>query len=346
MKLMTADDVHRALEDSEMAVLHAVQSAYIAHDLGQSDLPFSAFVRPIERPGTRFIALPAYLGGEQPLAGVKWVSSFPHNVENGRQRASSLVVLSGLETGYPRAIVEGSRINAWRTAASAALASMTLRGGAPVTTIGVIGCGTIALEQVRFLRVAHPEAHTALLFDHDPHRARLFGDVIGREFPQLTPVVVDHAERVVHSAETVAITTTAPAPWLTLPASGRPTGQVLLHVSLRDLTAASILSSHNVVDDAEHVNRENTSIALAARQRPDLSFVQGTLGSILRTGTYRPDPAGVVFSPFGLGILDLAVAALVLERSSNLGLGTEVPGFDPPEHVVAGSTTDSTGARS
>lgn len=345
MKLMTADDVHRALADSEMAVLHAVQSAYIAHDLGQSDLPFSAFVRPIDQPGTRFIALPAYLGGERPLAGVKWVSSFPHNVDTGRQRASSLVLLSGLDTGYPRAIVEGSRINAWRTAASAALASMTLRAGQPVSTIGVIGCGTIALEQVRFLRVAHPEAHTALLFDHDPRRARQFGDVIGREFPQLTPLVVDRAEQVIQRGDTIAVTTTAPAPWLTFAASGRPTGQVLLHVSLRDLTVSSILSSQNVVDDIEHVNRENTSIALAAQQQPDLSFVQGTLGSILRAGTYRPDPAGVVFSPFGLGILDLAVAALVLERSSRLGLGTEVPGFDPPEHIVAG-TTNTTGARS
>ena len=334
MKLMTADDVHRTLADSEMAVLHAVQSAYIAHDLGQSDLPFSAFVRPIDQPGTRFIALPAYLGGDQALAGVKWVSSFPHNVDTGRQRASSLVLLSGLDTGYPRAIVEGSRINAWRTAASAALASMTLRAGQPVTTIGV-----------RFLRVAHPEARTALLFDHDPHRSRQFGDVIGREFPQLTAIVVDRAEQVIQRGDTVAVTTTAPAPWLTLAASGRPTGQVLLHVSLRDLTVTSILSSHNVVDDVAHVNRENTSIALAAQQQPDLSFVQGTLGSILRTGTYRPDPAGVVFSPFGLGILDLAVAALVLERSSRLGLGTEVPGFDPPEHIVAG-TTNSTGARS
>ncbi|MCZ4517150.1 hypothetical protein O4220_01385 [Rhodococcus ruber] len=345
MKLMTADDVHRALADSEMAVLHAVQSAYIAHDLGQSDLPFSAFVRPIDQPGTRFIALPAYLGGDQALAGVKWVSSFPHNVDTGRQRASSLVLLSGLDTGYPRAIVEGSRINAWRTAASAALASMTLRAGQPVTTIGVIGCGTIALEQVRFLRVAHPEARTALLFDHDPHRARQFGDVIGREFPQLTPIIVDRAEQVIQRGDTVAVTTTAPAPWLTLAASGRPTGQVLLHVSLRDLTVTSILSSHNVVDDVDHVNRENTSIALAAQQQPNLSFVHGTLGSILRTGTYRPDPAGVVFSPFGLGILDLAVAALVLERSSRLGLGTEVPGFDPPEHIVAGAT-NSRGARS
>ncbi|WP_206492783.1 2,3-diaminopropionate biosynthesis protein SbnB [Rhodococcus sp. KRD162] len=346
MKLLTADDVHRALVDSEVAVLRAVQSAYIAHDLGQSDLPFSAFVRPIDQPSTRFIALPAYLGGDHPLAGVKWVSSFPHNVDTGRQRASSLVLLSGLDTGYPRAIVEGSRINAWRTAASAALASMTLRAGNPVTVIGVIGCGTIALEQVRFLRVAHPESRTALLFDHDPQRARQFGDVIAREFPQLTPTIVDRAERVVEGADTVAVTTTAPAPWLTLPSSGRPAGQVLLHVSLRDLTTASILAARNVVDDVEHVNRENTSISLAARQQPDLSFVQGTLGSILRAGTYLPDPAGVVFSPFGLGILDLAVAALVLDRSSSLGLGTEVPGFDPPEHVVAGTIIDSTGARS
>ena len=58
----------------------------------------------------------------------------------------------------------------------------------------------------------------------------------------------------------------APALELACSPAYQDDGQVLLHVSLRYLTAASILSSHNVVDDAEHVNRENTSVALAARR--------------------------------------------------------------------------------
>ncbi|HYN19767.1 MAG TPA: 2,3-diaminopropionate biosynthesis protein SbnB, partial [Thermoanaerobaculia bacterium] len=77
-----------------------------------------------------------------------------------------------------------------------------------------------------------------------------------------------------------------------------PAGAVILHISLRDLSPEAILASDNVVDDGD-----------APARRGD--------GSI------------AVFSPFGLGVLDVAVGKLVLDSARATGRGTPVASFLP-----------------
>ncbi|GAA3220189.1 hypothetical protein GCM10020256_25970 [Streptomyces thermocoprophilus] len=130
MKILGRDDVDAALKGLDPVVLDAVRTAYVLHGQGHSQVPFSSFLRPPTPAGSRIISLPAYLGGPEPVMGLKWISSFPANVEKGLQRASSVQILNDLHTGYPTALMEGSRISASRTAASAALAAGALHGGA------------------------------------------------------------------------------------------------------------------------------------------------------------------------------------------------------------------------
>lgn len=128
MKLYTRETVETALVGRHGQVLSAVQSAYMLHSTGETSLPFSTFLRPAGYPNDRIIALPAHIGGDFDIAGIKWISSFPENLDRGQQRASSVLILNSLETGYPTALLESSQISATRTAASAALASATLHG--------------------------------------------------------------------------------------------------------------------------------------------------------------------------------------------------------------------------
>jgi ornithine cyclodeaminase len=74
-----------------------------------------------------------------------------------------------------------------------------------------------------------------------------------------------------------------------------------------------VLASSNVVDDVEHCLKADTSLHLTEQRLGHRDFIAGTLDDVL-AGRLRP-PAGrpVVFSPFGLGVLDLAVGKHVYD---------------------------------
>ncbi len=94
--------------------------------------------------------------------------------QKGIERASATIILNSTETGLPLAVMEGSVISAYRTAASAALAATTLWGQRPATAVGVFGCGLINFETLRFLLAARPEIETIRLYDLSAERAAMF----------------------------------------------------------------------------------------------------------------------------------------------------------------------------
>ncbi|MFR9795975.1 2,3-diaminopropionate biosynthesis protein SbnB [Streptomyces sp. MS06] len=338
MKILGRDDVRTALTGLEPAVLDAVRDAYLLHGRGDSHLPFSSFLRPPRPAGSRIISLPAYLGGPEPVMGLKWISSFPANVEKGLQRASSVQVLNDLDTGYPTAVLEGSQISSSRTAASAALAAGALHGTRRVREVGLIGCGTINQRVLSFLRLTHPDLESVVLQDVVPGRAEVFAGELESEHPGIAFRTGDVAEAL--GAETVSIATTDSTYWLDLADHpDRPAGQVILHLSLRDLATDSILNAYNVTDDTEHAVREQTSLHRAEQKTGHREFVHAEIASVLASPEPPATDRTIVFSPFGLGVLDLAVAQAVLRAATEAGLGTEAEGFDPGSHRVTAAMT-------
>ena len=329
--MLGADDVGALLARREQEVIDVVDRAYRLHGAGQSSLPHSTFLRFPGDDVNRIIALPAFLGDSFQVAGMKWIASFPGNLKRGMARASAVLVLNSCETGQPEAILEGSLISAQRTAASAALAARVFMGGRLPETTGIIGTGLINREIARFLGAALPGIGRLAVFDLDVERAARFAAQV-RDSPGL-PAEIDVApslDSVLRTCPLVSFATTAIRPHVK-DLSSCPPGAAILHVSLRDLSPQSILGSDNVVDDIDHVSRAQTSIHLAEQLSGSRDFIRCTLAEILEgTAPPRRDETSVtVFSPFGLGILDVALGKWVLDLARTAGRGTTVTSFLP-----------------
>src|ERR1700704_2195224 len=229
--LVPGPAVRDILQANRGAVIDIVRQTYIDHDAGRSINPDSHFLRFPDKPDSRIIALPAFLGADVQLAGIKWVSSFPANTAAGIPRASAVLVLNDYETGYPIACLEAATISSARTAASAAVAASALRPGRyRGTTIAVVGAGIIARNVCDFLHEAGCEPDSYLVHDIDAQSGRSLVDHL-RTGLQHTATFTDDLDAALH-ADTVVFTTTVAEPYVRAPFVP---GQVVLNISLRDL---------------------------------------------------------------------------------------------------------------
>jgi ornithine cyclodeaminase len=331
--ILRGGEVNEILAGREHDVLDAVARAYLAHSQGASNLPHSTFLRFPNDDLNRIIALPAYLGDGFGVAGLKWIASFPGNVQKGMARASAVLILNSPTTGLPEAILESSLISARRTAASAALAARELRRGRATGSAGLIGTGVINFETARFLLHTIPDLTELVLFDLDAARAGEAAARIAEMAQSVRPVPVRVAasrDELFRSCPLIAFATTAVKPHVDDLSACQP-GATILHTSLRDLTAGVILAADNVVDDADHVSRAQTSIHLAELETGHRGFIRCTLADLLAGTAPAKQNVGApsVFSPFGLGVLDLAVGDLVRRRALEAGSGTVIDSFLP-----------------
>ena len=326
--VLCGPDVHALLEGRNREVIDAVRDAYVAHQAGRSCLPHSVFVRFPGRVKERIIALPAYLGGDEEIAGIKWISSFPGNLERGISRASAIMVLNSLETGRPEVILEGSLISAARTAASAALAADVLHPAGDIDVLGIVGCGLINREIVRFVSSLGRQVGRILVYDVDPQRAAHFAEVLAPFAGKIPVEACTALGDLMARAHVISFATTAVEPTVSDITAFRP-GATILHISLRDLMPEVVLGADNVVDDVDHVMRAQTSLHLAEQKEGHRRFVRCTLAEIINGSqpARRDDKSIVIFSPFGLGILDLALARLIMKHARVLEQGIRIDRF-------------------
>jgi 2,3-diaminopropionate biosynthesis protein SbnB len=320
--------VQQALAGRERQVAELVEDTYRLHGAGDSVNPPSYFLRFPDRPSARIIALPASIGGKLRVDGLKWISSFPENVAAGIPRASAVLILNDHDTGYPFACLESSIISATRTAASAAVAADWLsrdRGQRPAR-VGFFGTGLIARYIHTFL------AGTGWSFDqigvHDlsADSAAGFRGYLEQSGASGTITVYERPEQLIRSSDLVVFATIAGEPHVSeLSWFGHK--PLVLHVSLRDLAPEILLASFNLVDDVEHCLKASTSPHLAEQLTGSRDFLAGTLDDVMAGRVTVPADRPVVFSPFGLGVLDLAVGKYVYDEVARSGELNVIDGF-------------------
>jgi 2,3-diaminopropionate biosynthesis protein SbnB len=311
--------VQAVLAGREKEIVELVEATYRLHGAGDSVNPPSYFLRFPDRPTARIIALPASIGGQVRVDGLKWISSFPENVAAGIPRASAVLILNDHDTGYPFACLESSVISATRTAASAAAAADWLTRSRPrPARIGFVGVGLIARYIHTFL------AGTGWAFDeigvHDlsPDSAAGFRGYLEQSGTAAAVTVHESAESLIRGSDLVVFATVAGQPHVH-DRSWFDHAPVVLHVSLRDLAPEILLDAVNVLDDVEHCLKAETSPHLAEQLTGGRDFLDGTLDDVMAGRVIIPPDRTVIFSPFGLGVLDLAVGKFVYDQVARAG---------------------------
>src|SRR6202012_4009277 len=317
--VISGGQVAAVLQGRERQITELVEATYRVHDAGDSVNPPSYFLQFPDRPRDRIIALPASIGGSIRVDGLKWVSSFPEKVAAGVPRASAVLLLNDHDPGYPFACLESSIISATRTAASAALAAGWLsRSRSRPARVGFFGTGLIARYIHTFL------AGNGWTFDeigvHDLSADSMAGF---RGYLETSGVAgqitcYDRAEDLIGASDLVVFATIAGTPHVTEP-SWFKHNPVVLHISLRDLAPEILLESFNLVDDIEHCLKANTSPHLVEQATGSRDFLAGTLADVMAGRVTVPADRTVVFSPFGLGVLDLAVGKHVYDEVTRAG---------------------------
>ncbi|KAA5830651.1 2,3-diaminopropionate biosynthesis protein SbnB [Saccharopolyspora hirsuta] len=319
--------VQQVLHERQQEVVDIVADTYRQHGAGGTVNPPSYFLRFPDRPNSRIIALPAALGGDAAVDGIKWISSFPDNVAAGIPRASAVLVLNDHDTGYPFACLESSVISATRTAASAALAADHLSRGRPAPRrVGFVGTGLIARYIHTYLSATGWSFEEIGIHDLSEEHAAGFGEYAAEAEPGAKITVHTDADGLIRTSDLVVFATVAAKPHVHDPAAFAH-HPLVLNVSLRDLSPDVVLSAANFVDDVEHCLKADTSPHLAEQRTGHRDFLDGTLDDVLAGRVRPPTDRTVIFSPFGLGVLDLAVGRYVYEEVVARGEQLVVPDF-------------------
>jgi ornithine cyclodeaminase len=317
--VISGAQVQRVLRGREKQIVEVVEATYRLHGAGGSVNPPSYFLRFPDRPSARIIALPASIGGQVRVDGLKWVSSFPENVASGIPRASAVLILNDHDTGYPFACLESSIISATRTAASAALAADRLtRGRTRPTRVGFVGTGLIARYIHTFLTGTGWSFDEIGVHDLSADSAAGFRGYLEEADTPGRITVHEDAEQLIRSSDLVVFATVAAQPHVS-DLTWFAHNPLVLHVSLRDLAPEIVLASTNIVDDVDHCLKADTSPHLAEQLTGNRDFLLGTLDDVMAGQVTVPAGRPVVFSPFGLGVLDLAVAKFVYDEVTRSG---------------------------
>src|SRR5262245_18195438 len=185
IKLLSEKDI-RAVSPELMEVVALVEQAYRLDAEGKVEVPTKIGVHP-QRANAFLHAMPAWVGDVRAL-GMKWVSYFPGNFDRGLPDSTGIIILNDPDIGLPCCIMEGMYVTFIRTAACAAVAAKHL-APRPPETLGLIGCGGLALWSLRVTTATFPSIRQVLVSSRTRRSREEFCSRLSQEgnWP-LTPV--------------------------------------------------------------------------------------------------------------------------------------------------------------
>ena len=315
--------------EHSLSYVDAISRALIAHGRGHYVQPLKPYLR---WPGAghiadRIIAMPAFLGGDDAVAGLKWIGSRHENpLQHRLERASGLIILNDSQTNYPVAVMEAGLISGMRTAAVTAIAARYL-ARKRFERLVCIGCGPIARMQITTMIEQFPSIRQIYVYDRNPDAAAHLIETVAARFPEITYTVEICAEDAVQQAHVLITCTVADQPYIAF--EWLRNGVFISNVSIMDLHTDVFLKADKViVDDWEQCNREKKIIhqmvteGLFSRKRLHAELGEIVIGT--KPGRESDDEI-ILLNPMGMAIEDIACARHFHHLAHVRGVGTRLP---------------------
>ena len=271
----------------------------------------------------RIIAMPAFIGGDFDMAGIKWIASFPDNIHKGIPRAHSVVILNKAASGEPAAIINTALLSIIRTAAVSGLMIRYFDKIRPLEKInlGLIGWGPIGRNQLKMcLDLWGDKIAKIFLYDLRKIEAPAIDFV-----PQDKIVVAESWHQAYVDADVFITATVSKAPYI----DKKPKkGSLHLNVSLRDYTTDTYdyVKDSIIVDDWEEICREKTDIEMmhiekGLKKEDTKSIVDMVMSDCMKD---YPADVPIMFNPMGMAVFDMAVGTYYAREARRKGLGQEL----------------------
>jgi len=306
-------------------MIHVIKTAVYALDQNDYSQPVKPYLR-YKKPQNRIIAMPAYVGADINMAGIKWIASFPDNNQNNLPRAHSTVVLNDADSGVPVAIINTALLSAIRTASVSGLFIIeTMQAGkiGDHIVLGIIGWGPIGQYHYIICKELFGN-HIAQTLVYDNRPAIYEHSDMFHDDPNLC---FCNSWQEVFGASNLLITCTTSAERY-IDAYPK-NGMVLLNISLRDYKPEFFKYVKNsiIVDDWDEVCRENTDVEMF-HKKYNLSKedVQTLMDVSLRNGIEKFNTTDcIMFNPMGMAVFDIAIAHCFYHEALAAGIGTTLP---------------------
>ncbi|SFS44559.1 2,3-diaminopropionate biosynthesis protein SbnB [Marininema halotolerans] len=298
--------------------IHVIDQTVRHIQQGVYDQPIKPYLR-FPDPSNRIIAMPAYIGADINMAGIKWIASFPKNIDQGIQRAHSLTILNNAEDGRPVAMVNTALVSGVRTASVTGLMIQEAFKVRPLhrVSVGIVGFGPIGQLHLQMMTSLLKESITEVrLYDvRDVDQSAIPAAVLDRTR------IVNTWEEAYEGADVLITCTVSSRGYIDKPPKQ---GALLINVSLRDFKPTML--DYNlaiIVDRWEEVCRANTDIEVMHKERGLQKEETLSLTDVVCKEALQKIPAdqAIYFNPMGMASFDIAIATYYYRQAGEKGVG-------------------------
>ncbi|MBQ7248078.1 MAG: ornithine cyclodeaminase family protein [Lachnospiraceae bacterium] len=301
-------------------VIDVVEKGMSEFGKGTCQLPVKIHVN--TRPQTYINAMPAYIGGDQDITGMKWVAGYPENRGKGLPVTWGIMVMNDAETGGIKAIMDGRWITAIRTAAVAAITAKYCKVK-NTHSMTIIGAGEQGRWNARLMKLVVPELKKIYIDDLYPAAIDAYMTKMVPLMPEVEFVPIRSAEERQAAIDDSQILITATQ------RGDKPLIYVEnLHKGMLGIPLESTAWEGKTYTWADRFVCDDWNLVqcyLADGKYTDgLNDEYQILGKIINgeaVGRASEDEF-VIASSHGISISDVAVGDLILRKAEEKGIGT------------------------